>query len=93
MSRQTEVEVTLSDDQYARLCEEAQRTGLGLSELIGRAVERAYERPPTEAEREARIKDRRAAFAQAAGLWKDRDFDGVTYVERIRRGLDPDTGA
>ena len=87
------VEVTFSDEQYARLRAESARTGLGLAELVRRAVERVYDEPLTEAEQDALVEDRRAAFAQAAGIWKDRDFDGVTYVELIRRGLDPDTDA
>ena len=86
------IQVSFSDEQYARLCAESRRTGLGLAELVRRAVERVYDQPLTEAEQDALVEDRRAAFAQAAGIWKDRDFDGVTYVERIRRGLDPDTG-
>ena len=85
--------VTLTDEQYARLCEESRRTGLSLSELVGRAIDRTYDQPLTDAAREALQEDRLAAFAEAAGIWSDRDFDGKTYVERIRRGLDPDTGA
>ncbi len=91
MSHRTHV--TLTDEQYARLCEESRRTGLSLSELVGRAIERTYDQPLPDSARQALLEERRAALARTAGIWSDRDFDGKTYVERIRRGLDPDTGA
>lgn len=74
-------QVTLTDEQYARLCEEARRTGLSFAELVRRAVDRAYPAPAPG--------DLEAALADSFGAWKDRDFDGEEYVERIRRGSEP----
>lgn len=85
MSHRTEV--SLSDDQFARLCEESRQTGLSLSELVGRAIERAYDQPLTDAAREALLEDRLEALERSFGAWSDRDFDGEEYVERLRRGM------
>ena len=71
-------DITLTDDQYARLLDESERTGIDVSDLVGRAIDRAYRPPPTGNLREA--------LEQSFGSWKDRDFDGETYVERLRNG-------
>jgi predicted DNA-binding protein len=40
MSHRTQI--TLTDDQYERLRTESERTGIGLAELVRRAVDRSY---------------------------------------------------
>lgn len=40
MSHRTQI--TLTDDQYERLRTESERTGVGLAELVRRAVDRSY---------------------------------------------------
>ena len=77
MSHRTQI--TLTDDQYARLLEESRRTGLGPAELMRRAVERSYG-PAAPA-------DRLAALDESFGSWTGRAFDGAGYVEALRRGM------
>jgi len=77
MSHRTQI--TLEDEQYARLREESARTGLGLAELIRRAIDDAYG-ACTVAERRQRLD---LSFAS----WADVELDGATYVEARRRGL------
>ena len=74
MSHRTQI--TLEDAQYERLRAEARQTGLGLAELVRRAVDKTYGRPGTDEFREA--------VDQAFGAWSERDADGEAYVERIR---------
>ncbi len=68
-------QITLNDDQYRMLQAISDETGLSMSELVRRALDRAY------------VARDLAAIEQSFGVWKDRDFDGFTYVERLRRGL------
>ena len=77
MSHRTQI--TLTDEQYALLRDESRRTGVGLAELVRRAVDRSYGLPTTE--------ERLKALRDSFGAWKDRDFDGEQYVERLRRGM------
>jgi hypothetical protein len=49
---------------------------VSLAELVRRAVARAYGAPERATE---------DALDDSFGAWKDRDFDGEEYVERIRR--------
>lgn len=72
-------QITLTDAQYARLKDEAKRTGASLSELVRRAIDDAYGLLQT--------KDARSALGDSFGAWADRDFDGERYVERFRRGM------
>jgi hypothetical protein len=76
MSHRTQI--TLSDDQYALLRAEASRHGLGLAELIRRAVDRTY----GTVDRGTQLSALEASF----GCWPDSD-DGATYVESLRPGL------
>ncbi len=73
-------QVTLTDEQYARLCEEARRTGLSFAELVRRAIEGSFADGPS-------TEERLQALHESFGAWKDRDFDGEEYVERLRRGM------
>jgi hypothetical protein len=71
------MQVTLDDAQYERLHAESLRTGLGLAELVGRAVDKIY--GPAGAD------EFREAVTEALGAWSGRDSDGEAYVEQIRR--------
>ena len=73
-------QITLSDEQYARLRRESRRSGLGLAELVRRAVDATFPG-------EATPKDALRRLDESFGSWSDRDFDGATYVDSIRRGM------
>ena len=77
MSHRTQI--TLTDEQYARLREASRRSGLSLAELVRRSVERCYGT--------SSAADVLYALAANCGSWVDRDFDGATYVEELRRGM------
>ncbi len=77
MSHRTQI--TLTDAQYTRLIEESRRSGVGLAELVRRALDAHYGTPSAE--------DFLHALDESFGSWTDRDFDGAEYVERLRRGL------
>jgi hypothetical protein len=77
MSHRTQI--TLSDEQYTRLRAESQRSGLGLSELVRRAVESTYGCH----NREELLDALEASF----GSWEGREEDGAAYVEGRRRGI------
>ncbi len=74
MSHRTQI--TLEDAQYERLQAEARQTGLGLAELVRRAVDKTYGRSGTD--------EFRKAVDEALGAWSERDTDGEAYVEQIR---------
>lgn len=69
-------QITLTDGQYALLKRESTRTGVSLAELVRRALTRTYGAPETPTDE---------ALDDSFSAWKGRDFDGVDYVERIRR--------
>ncbi len=73
MTRRTQI--TLEEHQYAKLRAMSDETGLSMSELIRRAVDRAY------------VAGAIAAFDDSFGAWKGRKQGGAEYVERLRRGL------
>ncbi len=77
MSHRTQI--TLTDAQYERLRSESARSGLGLAELIRRAVERSYGT--------ADHAELLAVLDASFGAWKDRADDGATYVDDLRRGM------
>jgi hypothetical protein len=77
MARRTQI--TLTDDQYEQLKRESERTGASLAELVRRALAQAYGGSGAD----GRDRGLRASF----GAWRDRDFDGAEYVERLRRGM------
>ena len=68
-------QLTLTDEQYARLQTLSRATGLSLSELVRRAVDRSY------------AAGGRAGLERSFGSWKGRRLDGEGYVERMRSGL------
>jgi hypothetical protein len=73
MARRTQI--TLDEDQYRTLQAMSHETGLSMSELIRRAVDRTY------------VVGAKAAFDESFGAWKGRRLSGAEYVERTRRGL------
>lgn len=77
MSHRTQI--TLTDEQYERLRDEARRSGVGLAELVRRAVDRSY----GGAHPDARLKALDASF----GSWTGRSYDGAGYVDGVRRGM------
>jgi hypothetical protein len=77
MSHRTQI--TLTDSQYARLKRESERTGLGLAELVRRALATVYQE--VDGAEATEVLD--ASF----GVWQDREFDGEAYVEGLRRGM------
>jgi hypothetical protein len=76
MSRRTQI--TLTDAQYELLRRESERTGTSLAELVRRALHLAYGTPIEGSDR---------ALDASFGAWRNREFDGASYVESIRRGL------
>jgi ribbon-helix-helix protein len=71
-------QITLTDEQYAMLKRESERTGLGLAELVRRALSVTYRTPGPGST---------AALDESFGAWTERGFDGAEYVERLRPGL------
>lgn len=78
MSHRTQV--TLTDEQYESLLGESARTGVGLAELVRRALDRTYG--------PARPGDVLDALEASFGTWTDRPGDdGAAYVDGLRRGM------
>jgi hypothetical protein len=77
MSHRTQI--TLHDAQYARLREESARTGLGLAELVRRALVSIYGSGSASKAKD----DLTASF----GAWQGREEDGESYVEALRTGM------
>jgi hypothetical protein len=77
MSHRTQI--TLTDEQYERLRAESRETGLGLAELVRRAVDRSYGAVDRSA--------LRTALGDSFGSWSG-DDDGAGYVDALRRGME-----
>jgi hypothetical protein len=77
MSHRTQI--TLTDAQYERLRGESARSGLGLAELVRRAIERTY----GTADRSQMLDALDGSF----GSWEDQEEDGEAFVEGLRRGM------
>ena len=79
MSHRTQI--TLTDEQYARLRAESEQTGLKVAELVRRAIDTSYRTMDRD--------ERHAAIEAGFGAWDDgaHDEDGAAYVERIRPGM------
>ncbi|HEX4979493.1 MAG TPA: ribbon-helix-helix protein, CopG family [Acidimicrobiales bacterium] len=77
MSHRTQI--TLTDDQYDRLRQESARSGLGLAELVRRAVERLYG--------SVSHQEMLDVLDHSFGSWTERDGDGAAYVDDLRRGM------
>ena len=73
MARRTQI--TLTEEQHERLSTLSEQSGVSLSELIRRAVDRTYSSGAA------------AAVAGSFGAWRGRHLDGAAYVERMRSGL------
>jgi hypothetical protein len=76
MSHRTQI--TLTDEQYERLRAESRETGLGLAELVRRAVDRSYGAVDRSA--------LRTALGDSFGSWSG--DDGAGYVDALRRGME-----
>lgn len=76
MSHRTQI--TLTDEQYARLKDESSRSGVGLAELVRRAIDGRYGTGTRD------VDEAVAALDATFGLWKDRDLDSVEYVRSLR---------
>jgi hypothetical protein len=68
-------QITLTDDQYARLLDLSADTGRSISELIRQALDRTYS--------SGGLGELDASF----GAWKSRKIDGEAYVDELRTGL------
>lgn len=73
-------QVSFTEAQKRRLDRVSSATGLSMSEVLRRLVDEHL--PKSEYSREEFL----AAIDAAHGAWKDRDFDGEEYVERMRTG-------
>lgn len=71
-------QISLSEDLKQLLDARSAQTGLSMSELIRRAIRATYGRPQRDLAADLAVLER------TAGAWKDRDFDGEEYVERLR---------
>jgi len=74
MSHRTQI--TLEDAQYARLLAESRASGLGLAELVRRAVDKVY--GGTHADEFLRALD------ESFGAWDGEHVDGAAYVDTLR---------
>lgn len=77
MSHRTQI--TLTDEQYARLRAESAHSGMGLAELVRRALDRSYG-----ASTHNEVED---ALERAFGSWDHGADDGAAYVEGLRPGM------
>lgn len=71
-------QITLEDEQYARLSAESAETGLSLAELVRRALDSAYPRMTTA--------ERRAALDASFGAWSE-DPERDEALADLRPGL------
>jgi hypothetical protein len=74
------LQVTLDDDQYARLRQLWAETGASIAELVRRSLDAA-----AGLSRHVGTEERLAAIRATSGAWKGRDEDGASYVEQSRR--------
>jgi hypothetical protein len=77
------MQITLTDDQYARLRRRSEQTGTSIAELIRRRLDEPSERYTLE--------ERLQAVRDTAGMWTDEPDAGETgaeYLERMRPGFD-----
>jgi hypothetical protein len=69
----------LTHEQYERLRSESRETGLGLAELVRRAVDRSYGAVDRSA--------LRTALDDSFGTWSGAG-EGADYVDTLRRGME-----
>ncbi|HET6612933.1 MAG TPA: ribbon-helix-helix domain-containing protein [Kofleriaceae bacterium] len=72
-------QISVTEAQKRRLDARAAETGLSLSDLVRRAIDHLY---PETRDQDADTD----AILQALGAWKDRDYGGEAYVDRMRPG-------
>lgn len=81
MAELQRTQMYLTRDEIAELEKRKDETGISVSELVRRAVDRAY------LGRARRSRDERLAIArETAGAWGDRGETGADYAERLRSG-------
>ncbi len=78
-------QITLTDDQYARLLDESARTGRSLAALIRRLLDERYGLLSDA--------DRLRSLESAFGAWAGREETSQDYVERVRSGTARRLGA
>jgi len=76
MSHRTQI--TLTDEQYELLRSESRRRGVGLAELVRRAINRTY----GSADRD----DQLSALEDSFDAWAPGE-DGAAYADHLRRGM------
>lgn len=74
------MQIHLADEDLELLDRVGRVTGASRSELVRRAIRRAYGEELTKEERLRRLHE-------AAGIWRDRPFTGAEYVDMIRGDL------
>lgn len=77
------MQITLTDDQYARLRQRSAESGVSIAELIRQRLD---ERP-----RQFTLEERLQAVRDTAGAWADEpdaQESGTEYVDRLRIGFD-----
>ncbi len=72
-------QISLTEEEKSTLDRVAARTGRSISSLVREAVDKTYGC-------ERSLEDDLAALRRGYGAWKDRDFTGEEYVERLRTG-------
>jgi hypothetical protein len=77
MSHRTQI--TLTDAQYERLRRESAHSGVGLAELVRRALDRSYGAAGSD-----QMLD---VLDGSFGSWASREEDGAAFVEDLRRGM------
>lgn len=75
----TRTQVYLGSEEEELLARAARISGASKSELIRRAVRKAYGDKTTQ--------ERLTLLRAGRGLWRDRDFTGAEYVDAIRHDL------
>jgi uncharacterized protein YciW len=81
MAELERTQVYLTRSERSALARIRRKTGVTLSELVRRAIDRVY------LEREHLTRDERLKIANAAaGAWTGRTETGAEYVERLRSG-------
>ncbi len=78
MSHRTQI--VLTDEQYETLRRESSASGVGLGELVRRAIDSSYGHRS--------IDERRDVLRSTSGAWKDREGTSEEYVESVRPGLE-----
>lgn len=77
------MQITLADHHYDVLVVESGQSGASIAELIRQSIDARYGLGSM-GDRSQRF---RAALHDAAGVWRDRTDDGVSYQQKVRASL------